>query len=841
MRKRNQLPGRTIAVEKTTPKHAVWVPSSFLAVTVLACAPSDDSGLSDATDEFRLNTAAVGAPSHPGAPPSTPPRGVEGRPCRPDLIFLERTLWSPRAPNTFAGDLEQAIDNSLVPKWFCDPGDAACLANAGAIQTRVTSLLPERVGYGRDEGHQRFFRLFFVSMPTPTRVAPTATSRIPVRDSEICEVVQMVRRAAVDVSRLDDGWRIGRECEAMGSGISELVSDAARRWHTDRLGVSSDDSAGEKVGIALIDSGVLNKAQAALGVKSVYDGVDESLGSGDATPPDTRHVHATAMAAYLREVVPAAPILDYRVLNAGGLATVGGLARAIDQALSDVDDVESLIINLSVGVAPEYSNRSWLRASDDSCEVIEDGVGESLRFVLDVARNRDAASEPRVLVVAAGGNRTLGGDAASVFYPALPYAESPCGPSAAGSDDVSFLPGMYGELPSCRSALDPARTLTLTTGAVDSRDRPSIVSLRAAEPALVAPGQKVYADHPGLPEASPGINCLTESGPENGLHFPMPLTGTSVSTALTAGAAALAQSRYSAGSGNSLSAGHLARLLYLTGENTCRESGGVPVRRLSVVRLETALDTCPGLVACAESATGSFADIDATTRDSCAAELVACGLESWDQDESGVAEVCVQHNQVRAYPDDVTDRLTCPEGAVDCVTSEPGCIDVCGPNEIDAGECSASPPTLSEQPVDRYVLGGTGPQPETSGCLDCGGMSKPSVSPLNFASPNLVLDLVLTLNPYLPVDAEFSFPTVVITDANGESVDTIPIDGLTDTSAWKPGAVVVIPNVDLKALCTKPMCAAAVDGLGETHELQLTMAITAGGQSGWDSSSLTVY
>lgn len=819
--------GKTAARKTSASKHAQRIAAGFLALTALACAQDEEPGIKHRPGQPR-QVAANAGPTHPGTPPSKPPRGVIGRPCRADLIFLERTLWSARAPDNFSGDLKQAIDDSLFPDWFCDPWDAACLAKAGSIESRVTALLPDRAGYGRDEGHQRFFRLFFVSMST--RVPQTATSRIPVRDSMICEVVQKVRRAAVNVSRLDDGWRIGRECEAMGSGIDELVSEAARRWHTDRLGASSDDSAGENVRIALVDSGVIEDGESALDVKSVYDGVNGSLGSGDAVPTAGRHVHATAMAAYLRELVPGAPILDYRVLNNGGLATVGGLARALDQALLDADAIESLVISLSVGIAPEYSNPSWLRASDDSCRVIEDGVGESLRFVLDVARNRDAASEPRVLVVAAGGNRTLGGDAASVFYPAPHYAESPCGPSAAGGEDVSFLPGMYGELPSCRSELDPARTLTLTTGAVDSRDQPSVVSMRAAEPALVAPGQNVYADHPGLPKASPGINCLTESGPENGLYFPTPLTGTSVSTALTSGAAALAQSRYFAESGNPMSAGHLARLLYLTGESTCRGTKGVPVRRLSVERLETALASCPALVACAESATGSYADVDGITRDSCAAELVACGLESWDQNQSGVLDVCVQYDPVRAYPTDLIDRLTCPKGAMNCVSSEPGCIHVCGPHEIDAGACSPSPPTLNEPPVDRYVLGGTGPQPETGGCIDCAAMN--SVSEF---------DLVLNINPYLPPDTDFDQPEIAVVDAEGQPIVLISLAELTNTADWQPGGVIVVPGVDLGANCVEDVCQNAVDGVGTTHQLQLNVGLTSQGQSGWDSSTLTVY
>ncbi|MEO1171102.1 MAG: S8 family serine peptidase, partial [Myxococcota bacterium] len=539
-----------------------------------------------------------------------------------------------------------------------------------------------------------------------------------------------------------------------------------------------------------------------------------------------RHVHATAMASFVRDVTENADLWDYRVLSAGGLAPVGNVAQALDAALRDAADAPALVVNLSLGIAPEFSNPTLLSRTDGSCRTIEDGVGESLRFVLDVARQRDKASAPRVSVFAAAGNRA-GPVPAELFQPVDRHPDSPCGPAAADDGQHSFIPALYGEIPSCRSEFSPPSMLATPVGAVDATDRPSVVSIDLAEPPLVAPGQNVYAGHPGLNANSPGINCQSEVGPAAGVDFPMPFTGTSVSTALVAGAAARAQQERIAAGEAPLNAAHLTRVLYLTGEATCRSTNAIPVRRLSVARLETALTQCDALILCAEHASESVREVDEKTLPACAAELAACGLETLNE-LGEIEESCKDLDPVRSFPEDLLSRLTCADDAPECIPVEPGCVERCGPKEIEGGVCTAAAPTPT--PIDRHLLGSTGPQPETSGCLDCGAQLMQSS-----------MTLMLMLNPYLPPETEFESPSVSLTNSEGTTVATLPLEGMTNADEWHPGGVAIVPDVDLASACEDPACLDALSDLGNGASLEMHLGIQTGGQSGLDTSPLTVY
>ncbi|MEL6546166.1 MAG: S8/S53 family peptidase, partial [Myxococcota bacterium] len=730
--------------------HRVSLPLVALFAVPLGCTEhSMQDGVSAQSDSLRRDATRA---SHESRSKTIEPLET-GRACRNDLVFIERVLWDAAAPKSFGDDLETALDNELSADWFCAPADLECLNKATQLQTYVEPLLVQRSGYGRDDGHRRFYRLFFApTMRAPA--VPAAEDRWALRDGAQCEVLSLVRSHSETVSGLTDGWRIGRECEAIGGGLSSWVSDEAKHWHEDRIGVEPSGVAGPSGGVrvALIDAGVRPEAGSALSSVAAYDGVGEAHGLAN---DGQRHIHGTAMASFIRDVSPDSDLWDYRVLDSGGLAALGSIVRAVDQAISDGTTASSLVINLSLGIAPEFSNPSLLARTDGSCRVVEDGVGESLRYVLDVARRHDEAADPRITVVAAAGNRSGPVDPA-LFFPADAYGESECGKISAESDHHSFLPALYSELPSCRSKADGLRSLVTGVGAVDSIDKPAVIAIDGAEPALVAPGENVYAAHDGLWSTTPGVNCASEVGPKAGAEFPLPFTGTSVSSALVAGAAAVAQQHLIAAGESPLSASHLTRLLYLTGESTCRRSAGIPVRRLSVGRLLSALDSCEELVSCAQPASESFADIDSKTLTSCADVLAECGLETLDSDHN-VVESCAERKPVKAYSREFFAQLMCEPGTEDCVPAELGCVSVCGPEEIADGLCD--PSLALETPVDRHILGTTGPQPETSGCLDCGVMMMAS-----YAS------LMLTLNPYLPEDTEFEAPSLSLTTESGESI-----------------------------------------------------------------------
>ncbi|MEL6544903.1 MAG: hypothetical protein AAFQ82_09770, partial [Myxococcota bacterium] len=101
--------------------------------------------------------------------------------------------------------------------------------------------------------------------------------------------------------------------------------------------------------------------------------------------------------------------------------------------------------------------------------------------------------------------------------------------------------------------------------------------------------------------------------------------------------------------------------------------------------------------------------------------------------------------------------------------------------------------------------------------------------------------LMLTLNPYLPEDTEFEAPSLSLTTESGESIASLPLAGSTDTSAWQPGGVAVIPNIDLEAACPDQDCVDALSELGNGTQLELQVGINTGGESGLDASALTVY
>lgn len=566
----------------------------------------------EANGGFVLEMQCEQAPGGADEPEHQPARVGAG--CRPDVFFVELAPGERAAPRGFVRGFADALDD---------------LGFAGLA---IEPVLPKRRGF---DGDRRFFRVIF----------PGA-----VPEDGLCDVVEALRGQA---SAIVPGreWRVGRECAVRPLGVEAFAEGDMLDWHLERVGVEPQ-APGLPVDVAIIDTGVDEVMSRELGVAET-----DVVGGGE-----ERHGHGAAMALYTRQVAPDARIHAVRIMDADGVGDIADMARGIDKVLFETHPrrrgAAPLVINISAGWPPELSRRRALTGAG-GCATLEDEVGESVRYTLDVARRLERGWRP-ITVVAAAGNRpgraSVTGPLFAAEFETTDEGYSRCDGERAGW----FFPAEYQH---------ECRPLALGVGAVDARDRPSVISMDGAEPDLVAPGELVYAARDGA-SVRPADVCAEAAVVSRPGRYV--LTGTSVPTALTSGAVARMQSQAL------LRSAWVIRLL----RETAVPLGRGDVRRLDVARALESL-SCRALLRC-------------TRRDrDCSAAAARCALDAgadagrepgWPADYDDAIDLCATSAEAGAW----ADQADC--GAAGC-------------------EHEALP--------DRHSSGYVGPSPDWPGCPDC--------------------------------------------------------------------------------------------------------------------------
>lgn len=689
----------------------------------------------------------------PVASEASPVKGNNAmRACRNDVLYVDVPVnvpvsWTNAAfVQDVASDLAAAA-NAVGGSWFC--GSTGCMGQVRVTATSVLAPHPsDPLAAGAD---LRFFRFRFENV---------RGAKLTLVPDAACTAVATLRTAFEN--RSGTAWTrnfyTGRECDGLPMNAESTPSPEMLSWHLQALGLSTTPAIAppitgtEMVDVALIDSGISGPVANAVGVESSFD-----VSSGGAL-----HPHGSVMSVLLRQLTPDARVHDVRALGTGGHATSEQIARALEHAIFSTGNAP-LVLNLSFGWPAELGNASLLLGA--SCASHEDPFGEPVRYLLDVARRKDTSAQRAIFISAAAGNRALP-NASSSFPPPTTSWNGPACPVMAPTGTPYFFPAEWDRLTSCRDH-DPQLTrAAFAVGAIDHRGNRAAVSIAAAETPLVAPGQHVSVQVAGTPTAPLVPACSTANQQPIDPQLPASLSGTSVSAALVAGAAARAQSYRLANSMKPLTHTQLARLMYLTGEGIDRlTANGTPVRRLNVARMDRALQepSCDGLLTCGPSA---LDPIPMTLLHDCAIELAQCGLETRDQFGA----------LAPSYPPMANRPLQPPPGyqSLACHTGTGV------PAAFDAASCASTCPDLSRS--DRYLLGSLGPQPGGDGCPWCFATVQLSV---------MRMELSLELSTKFPSGTTFTEPYLIVKGrvlssgaTNTYYVNLLPF---APAAQWRPG------------------------------------------------------
>ena len=747
--------------------------------------------------------------------------------CRRDSFFVEFPVWVEAPDEAFGEALEFELDRiANDPEnatWLCDANDAACrltLEERGPLDVRVTPVLEERSIALRDDGHRRFHR---VSL----HLAGRARS-LSVREEALCDVVSTLR------DLVPPDARVGRECDLVAMGVEAMAINLCRplrNWHLERMGLPTPRFCGWPAQslwqrlfrywrrrirptqadptmptVALIDSGIAPDIAEAYGLPEPVDLLPDELAGG------VLHRHATLMTLLIRQFVPRAWIQSIRVLDEQGVGITADLARGIDYALFELPRGAELplVINLSLGWPPELGRPRLLRG-EDQCVVAEDGVGEVVRYTLEVARRREDNDGP-VALIAAAGNRP-GRVIDEAFFGPAPSNHpdpEPCAPLAAPIDGASmFHPGQWARQRTCRATEAPGvdeRPIAAVTaiGGVDAYDRPIAVAQPGVHASLVAPAEHVYTwdDHRVFPATRRAFTCFPPEDPAP-LTMPAATTGTSVAAALATGAAVRAlqlhaivdalRARYGGRPMEPLFGNRLMRLLYLTGERVCddgrvrRSHEAMPVRRLHFGRLRQLYEVCDAaafddIIAClSDDDDGSLAGPDEPLHARCGPIVAACAP---DIAVGLMGDDCVPVElEAPGWPAGYAPSQACAgprNGPVVEIT--------------DPELCAAQPGgCVFERNPDRHGMGAAGPQPHNPPCPDC-------AIKLVLSPGGQVVDtwtLVLELNADLKPGTDFQMPYVFVDGPSANDDFAIKLSALSDPATWKPGDSVVITNLPI--------------------------------------------
>ncbi len=728
-------------------------------------------------DDDQLPPRDPDLPGDVGQPNTPVPNPVAGRLCLSDTLFLDVPLRAPGfdpAAIELARSVFEAKANEVREAWFCPDSELraeGCGVVIPEIRVERIAVFDPRVSAARQDGHERFHRLRFRGVDNTAR---------SLNSEAVCDAVLHLR----DIAQKSLGFveptdlRVGRECEASAAQAEENTppwQDDAASWHLERIGADAHGDVGKrvrglpKVFVAMIDTAIEPLVARKLGV-TVRD--EDPLVPLDRDADGevlTLFPHATAMALLVRQVAGAAKLFVYPSFTAKGTAALWAVARSVDNALHDpkIAANKPLVVNLSLGFRPELVEPSHLGGLINTdgapgglppgnyfqgCGTWEDGAGEPLYYIMDVARQLDASRDatgrgPRE--VARGGSITVVSAAGNFYTPFGDEPESLIGARHPVGDVPEYyacgLPAEFDFRPLYPGAWGndrPCPRLTLAVSSTGAADETSTTTRFDGEQPLVAPGDRITV-WPGdawahrVPERPD--TCPPATPSDWAFYLPFTLSGSSTSAALTSGAAARIESlRRSLNRDRKeleprpralprLTAYGLSRLLYLTGERVLDDSGRAcrltrkapengPVRRLSVERAEAAL-TCPG----APDEAAAYAASRA---------LIQCLLSSGDTLVS--ANDCAPLLYGPCLPQDAD---ACPASAPVPVGPDPDRLDACTvADQTPAGtdcddELSCYTSTLL---AGSASLGSAGPTPGTGSCEDCWAFGSSSDRELDF-------------------------------------------------------------------------------------------------------------
>jgi len=717
------------------------------------------------------------APGDPTPPPDggvpieavTAPTAHHG--CLDDRLFVEVPASSASAlpPETFetlAGALLE-----LDPRWFC-PADAECPSPSAELRPLLPPLeLPD--GLGADAG-ARFLRIYFRRGDDPA----------PIEPDRLGDVIAFVRAVVASVPGAPAVY-VGRECVAHILGVEPGATEAMRSWHLDRLGAEGGGADGAPVDVMLVDTGV----PAALAATLDIDETDvRDLAGRDGDDEGPPHPHGGAMALFVEQLASNARIGSIRALGRDGMGAIGDVAAGIAVAVQarGFGDTPT-VINLSVGWPPELGRPRLVPSSQGP--VTEDPAGESVRYMLALAGQLSTAAAPLVTIAAAG-NRPghpavnervyeawFGVDAQADPPTGCPAADLPTGPPL-------FYPAYWSRLPSCVAGQGP-RFLTWAVGAIDDRDRDTALTIRGAQPPLVAPGQLVYAAHDALPAAAAVPVCSEEGTPDDGaLRSPTAVTGTSVAAALTSGAIARLLGAGVDLTGAASPASALRQLAWATGVEVAGAAfDSAAIRRLNLCRA-LAATRCSDVVACAVDGPddGSFdRAVD------CAGAVTACAPACPDVEADSIEwpEAHRPLPPVACRCDRAADRGLAADGD-------------CGDPEREDRACPY------ELGIDAHSLGTAGGQPGQPTCPDCSAFVRDG-GPT--ARLDAWLELSSAMNPRTVVDSGF----IVLRDSAG-SAYSASLQKLSPVVDWKRGNTIVIKDARLSQSVRDRCLAGACSG-----------------------------
>jgi hypothetical protein len=501
--------------------------------------------------------------------------------CSGNAFFVETEEHSPACPG-FANrlaDLLRPLFQAKYCEWNVNLGitvPVSCVNTPGTreLVDSQASVQVEPVFDPPRDGSDRFFRVHFEREST----------RLVIPKEWSCAAIQLLRQqasiAAAQVCSASFKFRIGRECP-----VVPLAPPSD--WHLTAMNVQPPGSspAGPPAQVALLDTGI-DDVLAASGVRRVSVPKLDNDRSGS-----NRHRHGSVMASLIRQVAPQATIHSIRVFDSQNVATTASLARGIEYAALNLSP--PLVVNLSLGWAPEHSAQRKIEGysaatldpdvngmivSPTICKEKEDGIGQSVKFALDLARRRDA------LVIAAAGNRPPFSQAVAVAV-LNAFVEQP-----EAVLKQMFYPAQWGVVTSSNAV-----SLAVAAGSHTARSTRSSLSRGLTAALLFAPGEHVYVP-PGA-----GKNARAAS---------YTMSGTSVSAALLSGVAARARAE-----SPQLSASKIAVLLSWGGvDNT----GGW--KRISMCRVLHVLNTpsCAGSIPDLAAPYTSSIDSAACLPDGCA-------------------------------------------------------------------------------------------------------------------------------------------------------------------------------------------------------------------------------
>lgn len=694
-------------------------------------------------------------------PPYFSPNAIPSkRTCSSHTFVVEAPAWAPALSSTFATRLTAALPPK--PEWF------GCSGMFCIYRTTVTPVLRDlstsAVPAARRDGHRRAFvvRFEWWSPFTSTWLASE------VADSQQCNVITALRKAVTSVEGValtcapttkgvctrQPPVLVSRSCDVVGQDVEAVLPATTLEWAQRRMQVPSGST--QSTVVALVDTGVPVASQAAVGVVS-----EAALPSFELGNRSEYHPHGLHMAALIRSVSPTAQLRSYRALDRNGMGSLSAVARQVDEALFDavVRGVARppMVVNLSVGAPGRFLRPARITgapSSDNptvSCSSWEDGAGESLRYVLGVAGDLDAAG-PGVLVVASSGNVVLEGAESTPEAAGTATALTSCDGwrHDAAKQPSSFIPAAFGEQPACRP-VGPRWAPVVSVGATTWRDVRSTLNQHDAPTVLMAPGERVYANAPTTARTPRAVACATSAAVDldNGFQLPATVTGTSASAAFVSGAAARVMGQLPG-----WNAKGVAQLLYVTGQPLC---DGADEQRVDVFRasLATTWASCSSLRSCVRSGPAGTVSAEVGTR--CALELAACLAPAAPRCSVSTSEPSwepLYASQVAVAPS------------------------VCRSAWLAAPQAFPSyPPRPNPSRFPALQLAGLGPQPSTSGCPNCAVLAGEK------------LTLLFELEDAMEFGSELREGYVVILE-NKEPIAFLPVsDGFT----WEPGQVGKLP------------------------------------------------